>query len=162
MRVEFEGDYPINAGRFIPGVELSDELAALPIDRLRLMRGVVIDAKVLAAFYIDPAGRKHAERGANRWQLVQCMFDDPIVLGEDGKWRVESPEEVEGRQRAAAWGPVRAERNALLAASDWTQIEDVPMETMVRRQWRAYRQELRDLPQRYEDPAGMIWPSKPE
>lgn len=39
---------------------------------------------------------------------------------------------------------VRAKRNQLLTASDWTQIADAPVDKAA---WATYRQALRDLPQ---------------
>lgn len=55
---------------------------------------------------------------------------------------------------------VRAERNRLLAASDWTQLPDVP--EALRSAWAIYRQALRDIPQQSGFPASVVWPSKPE
>lgn len=54
---------------------------------------------------------------------------------------------------------VRAERNRLLIASDWTQILDAPVN---REAWATYRKELRDISQQSGFPANVIWPSKPE
>jgi hypothetical protein len=54
---------------------------------------------------------------------------------------------------------VRAERNRLLTASDWTQLPDVPEAT--RAAWTAYRQTLRDIPQQDGFPRDVAWPVKP-
>lgn len=54
---------------------------------------------------------------------------------------------------------LRKERNRRLAASDWTQLPDVPAKT--RDAWAAYRQALRDLPANTEDPANIAWPAEP-
>lgn len=53
---------------------------------------------------------------------------------------------------------LRHERDKLLAASDWTQVPDAPVDQAA---WAAYRQALRDLPENTTDPANPIWPSKP-
>jgi hypothetical protein len=56
--------------------------------------------------------------------------------------------------------PIRAERDALLAASDWTQTSDAPVDAKA---WAKYRQQLRDLPESITDPTQPItWPSPPE
>jgi hypothetical protein len=56
--------------------------------------------------------------------------------------------------------PIRAERDALLAASDWTQSADAPVDAKA---WAKYRQELRDLPETITDPTQPItWPSPPK
>ena len=44
---------------------------------------------------------------------------------------------------------VRMRRNAALAASDWTQVADAPVDAAA---WKTYRQALRDLP------ADPLWP----
>lgn len=161
MRVMFEEDFPIQSGQFTPGEEVPAELADLPVERLRLQQGRIIDAAMLAAFYIDKQGRKHSERGAHRWQLLRCAFDDVIVIGSDGKWRVETDEERDRRVATVAWAPVRAERNRRLAESDWTQIPDAPLNSYQRRKWQDYRVALRNIT-RQPDPAQVEWPAKPE
>jgi hypothetical protein len=54
---------------------------------------------------------------------------------------------------------VRAERDRLLAASDWTQVADTPVSQVA---WATYRQALRDVPQQAGFPHDVTWPSKPE
>ena len=44
----------------------------------------------------------------------------------------------------AQWASVRARRNATIAACDWTQLADAPVDDLV---WATYRQALRDLPE---------------
>jgi hypothetical protein len=55
---------------------------------------------------------------------------------------------------------VRQQRDALLAATDWTQTVDVPQAT--KDKWAPYRQALRDVPQQAGFPDNIQWPSKPE
>jgi hypothetical protein len=57
-----------------------------------------------------------------------------------------------------AWATVRAERDALLRASDWTQLPDIPAST--RAAWAPYRQALRDITQQ-ADPFNIVWPVAP-
>lgn len=54
---------------------------------------------------------------------------------------------------------VRAKRNALLTASDWTQVADAPVDQEA---WATYRQELRDIPQQEGFPVDINWPAEPE
>lgn len=56
------------------------------------------------------------------------------------------------------WRGVRAERNRLLAASDWTVLPDVPAANQTA--WREYRQALRDITAQ-PDPFNIIWPAPP-
>jgi hypothetical protein len=53
---------------------------------------------------------------------------------------------------------VRAQRNARLSASDWTQLPDVPLAT--KEAWAAYRQALRDVTLQ-SDPFAIDWPVAP-
>ena len=54
---------------------------------------------------------------------------------------------------------VRAERDALLSSTDYTQLPDAPVDSEA---WAVYRQALRDLPTRSGFPWTMTWPTKPE
>jgi hypothetical protein len=54
---------------------------------------------------------------------------------------------------------VRAMRDQLLVASDWTQIADAPVNKTA---WAEYRQALRDVPEQEGFPENVVWPTKPE
>ena len=56
---------------------------------------------------------------------------------------------------------VRRRRDALLAASDWTQLPDAALSDAQRAAWRAYRQALRDLPGHPGWPGAITWPAPP-
>ncbi len=56
---------------------------------------------------------------------------------------------------------LRRERNARLAACDWTQVPDAPLSEEQRAAWAAYRQALRDLPET-TDPTAPKWPVPPD
>lgn len=60
-------------------------------------------------------------------------------------------EAIEARQ-------IRAQRNYLLSACDWTQTKDAPVDAAV---WAAYRQALRDIPQQPGFPHNVEWPEVP-
>lgn len=53
---------------------------------------------------------------------------------------------------------VRADRNASLAACDWTQLADAPVDTAA---WAAYRAALRDVPTQAGFPWEIQWPTPP-
>lgn len=54
---------------------------------------------------------------------------------------------------------VRAERDMLLAQSDWTQLPDVSED--IRNAWAPYRQLLRDITTQALFPSEVVWPVKP-
>jgi len=53
---------------------------------------------------------------------------------------------------------LRLWRNAQLKASDWTQVDDAPVDKAA---WAAYRQALRDLPSQSTDPKNLVFPVAP-
>ena len=64
-------------------------------------------------------------------------------------------------QQDVKWDAVRAERDARLAACDWTQLADNALAAPDIAAWAAYRQQLRDIPQDWNDPDLVVWPEKP-
>ena len=65
---------------------------------------------------------------------------------------------------------LREERNRLLAESDWTQLKDIDLDIIRERNWKNYRQALRDLPSKSTpklnidgelDMTSVTWPDKP-
>jgi hypothetical protein len=57
---------------------------------------------------------------------------------------------------------VRRERNARLAACDWTQLPDTGLDGQVRINWAKYRAELRNVPSQTGFPWSVTWPQQPE
>ena len=66
---------------------------------------------------------------------------------------------VDPRTEQTQWPVVRSQRNALLSASDWTQLPDVPLAT--KETWAIYRQALRDITEQ-TDPFNINWPVRPD
>jgi len=83
------------------------------------------------------------------------------VRGDDGTITLqEDPAKVQAKTQAA-WTSLRAQRNQLLTASDWTQGNDSPLSTESKSAWATYRQALRDLPEVTSDPTSPVWPASP-
>lgn len=93
-------------------------------------------------------GQAHVEGGGRDLITTQALTDD------EQRQRVVDAELA----AIAAADQRRSERNALLAASDWTQVADVPMTDDKRAAWATYRQQLRDL----TFGADVEWPAAPE
>ena len=82
-------------------------------------------------------------------------------VGHEGSW---PPEEtdiwVDGewtRDAVVVAANVRAERDALLAATDWSGNSDVTMASAMT----TYRQALRDVPAQADFPTTITWPTAP-
>lgn len=58
------------------------------------------------------------------------------------------------------WSGIRADRNARLAACDWTQLPDAPLTNTETANWGSYRQALRDITTQ-SDPFNINWPVSP-
>ena len=65
---------------------------------------------------------------------------------------------------------LREERNRRLAETDWTQLKDIDLDIIRERNWKNYRQALRDLPSKSTpkldsfdrlDMSSVTWPDKP-
>ncbi|SHH27272.1 phage tail assembly chaperone [Flavobacterium defluvii] len=55
---------------------------------------------------------------------------------------------------------LRTSRNTLLTESDWTQLDDSPLDEEKKAEWKIYRQALRDLTD-LDDLTSIIWPKQP-
>jgi len=53
------------------------------------------------------------------------------------------------------WVVIRSQRNQMLKDTDWTQLEDSPVD---KAKWATYRQALRDITTQ-DDPFKIIWPT---
>ena len=65
---------------------------------------------------------------------------------------------------------LREERNKLISDTDWTQLKDIDLDIIRERNWKNYRQALRDLPSKSNpkldsfgklDMSSITWPVKP-
>jgi len=65
---------------------------------------------------------------------------------------------------------LREERNKLIAETDWTQLKDISLDSIREKNWKEYRQALRDLPNGSTpkldsngglDMSSVNWPDKP-
>lgn len=101
---------------------------------------------------------------------TNCAIAD-IIINEDesiieGIYHIDNYKIIDGtalEQIIDFWIKVRNQRNRLLIESDWTQLSDIPEQT--KDKWIEYRQELRDLPQTYnqvDNIDDVIFPSIPE
>ena len=76
-------------------------------------------------------------------KLEDICFEEKILQEDDTSWNI-----------------VRAKRNYLLKSTDWTAVSGCTVAPMA---WSQYRQELRDLPQRFAKAKlkEIVWPVQP-
>lgn len=71
--------------------------------------------------------------------------------------------DIEKNAVAQAKVNFQAERKRRLLESDWTEMTKAPSLTEEKKkQWAAYRQQLRDMPKRIKDWLNIEWPKVPE
>lgn len=68
---------------------------------------------------------------------------------------------AKGKECDVIGNEIRAERNRLLAESDWTQGADSPLSNEQKAAWATYRQALRDVPEQPGFPYDVVWPTQP-
>ena len=82
----------------------------------------------------------------------------PFTAEEEAEWDAMEAAYAAGADTRKA-ADIRIERNAKLAATDWTQAADVPQS--VKDSYAPYRQALRDLPTQSGFPNQVVWPTQP-
>ena len=87
----------------------------------------------------------------------------PVFSTDDQRWTQvwsvrDMTQEESDALTAGQAASVRAERNAKLSASDWTQVADAPVDKAA---WATYRQALRDISAQAGFPATVVWPTQP-
>lgn len=128
------------------------------------MRSFVIynsDGKILRSGQVDD-DTSQIQDAATEFELLVDVpenIEDYIVSA--GALVLKPQSEIDAAKAETDWRTLRGERNALLAASDWTQAVDAPLTDAKKTEWATYRTALRSLPDNTTDPANPTWPSKP-
>lgn len=108
--------------------------------------GVVVNLVMAPADWVDPNGQ----------ETVSSPMGAGIEIGAqrqpDGSWQLPAMPPMTAED-------ARNHRDALLTASDWTQVADANVDQAA---WATYRQALRDIPQQAGFPENIIWPTMPE
>ena len=131
------------------------------------------DESICEALGIDVIFEGPQATGGDQYQYSQSAGIEEI----NGKWYTKyvlgpiftDNDEATAAQQEAAYKAqkdaeqaksVRAERDAKLAASDWTQGKDIAEN--ISTAWATYRQALRDVPAQAGFPWNVTWPTQPE
>lgn len=120
-----------------------------------------VDDAFLAQYGIHPVTPReiphpfdNVRQNAN---VAHPVFQDEAWLQ---AWDIVSATDEEVTQRLGDLAQnARATRGQLLAASDWTQLPDAPVNQAA---WSTYRQALRDITAQQGFPENVIWPTAEE
>lgn len=102
----------------------------------------------LHKFIVDRAPINHFKR----MEILQAQQANPVAIV------APTDEQSEDINDPTAAEIARAERNAKLSQSDWTQVSDAPVDKAA---WATYRQALRDITTQIGFPENIIWPTSP-
>ena len=122
--------------------------------------------EVMEAIGADPVFEGAQATGGTVYQYSQRDGVEEV----DGKWYTKyilGPVFTDTEQEAAykdmkdaeQAASVRSSRSDKLKDSDWTQVEDAPVDKAA---WATYRQELRDISAQAGFPWTVVWPTQPE
>jgi len=118
----------------------------------------VLVEEILDAFGADPVFNG-PQAQPTRYQVAYRDGVEQV----DGKWYTKFAVADMGDEAKAALdeqqaASIRSERSRRLAESDWTQVEDSPVDKAA---WATYRQALRDVPTQSGFPWDVAWPTQP-
>ena len=111
------------------------------------------------------------EGTGDRYNLCQSHYFEgglytsdgiPRYKLQDGQPVERSEEEIEVDRVPIQASSARAQRDKLLAATDWAVLPDSPLDESSKTSLKTYRQALRDVPQQAGFPETIIWPDRPE
>lgn len=136
--------YPVNVRNLYPNV-------SFPVD---WKGGVIENSEYVYVHPTPPPDVLYTQR---------LEPSDPELI--DGVWYqtykiIESESEFISYYISERWSTIREERNALLAASDWTQLPNGPLDATQVAAWASYRQSLRDITNQ-PNPFSIVWPVSP-
>ena len=108
-----------------------------------------------------------------KW-VVRGLPPNEVIEWNDTEQTQPTEDEINAKlselQNAEPYKLLREERNKLIAETDWTQLKDISLDSIREKNWKEYRQALRDLPNGSTpkldsygdlDMSSVTWPDKP-
>ena len=135
--------------------------------------GQAVTALGIENFVLDGEPTNETEFNSSFKKIVGVK-DDQAVMSSDPTTFGVTWEQVKTKYdelvSAQPFKLLREERNKLIAETDWTQLKDIDLDIIRERNWKNYRQALRDLPSKSTpkldsfgnlDLSSVTWPDKP-
>ncbi len=107
-----------------------------------------------------------------QWHMIGTEYSN--IHWDDETQTKPTEEEVNNKieelKKSEPFRLLRVIRNKLIAETDWTQLKDIDLDIIRERNWKNYRQALRDLPAKSNpklneygrlDMKSVSWPDKP-
>jgi len=135
--------------------------------------GQAVTALGIENFVLDGEPTNETEFNSSFKKIVGAKGDEAVMSSDPTTFGV-TWEQVKTKYNelvsAEPLRLLREERNKLIAATDWTQLKDIDLDIIRERNWKNYRQSLRDLPSVSNpkldingdlDMSSVSWPTKP-
>ena len=114
-------------------------------------------------FHLYPTAFRRDVTFENLGSGVEIVFWNTAKLGAEPTFAqldsLVTDAEIESCQK---WKIIRNERDKLLKESDYLILADAPVDETQKQEWTTYRQALRDIPQDYDSPDEVVYPTKPK
>ena len=135
--------------------------------------GQAVTALGIENFVLDGEPTNETEFNSSFKKIVGAKGDEAVMSSDPSTFGVTWNQVIIKYNELVSAEPLkllREERNKLIAATDWTQLKDIDLDTIRERNWKNYRQALRDLPANSNpklnsngdlDMSSVTWPDKP-
>ena len=140
---------------------------------MKIHIGEAVTALGIENFILDGEPTNETEFNSSFKKIVGAKDDEAVMSSDPSTFGVTWNQVIIKYNELVSAEPLkllREERNKLIAATDWTQLKDIDLDTIRERNWKNYRQALRDLPAKSNpkldsngdlDMSSVSWPDKP-
>ena len=140
---------------------------------MKIHIGEAVTALGIEDFILDGEPTNETEFNSSFKKIVGAKGDEAVMSSDPSTFGVTWNQVIIKYNELVSAEPLkllREERNKLIAATDWTQLKDIDLDTIRERNWKNYRQALRDLPAKSNpkldsfgdlDMSSVNWPDKP-
>ena len=140
---------------------------------MKIHVGQAVTALGIENFILDGEPTNEAEFNLSFKKIVGAKGDEAVMSSDPSTFGVtwdQVKTKYDELVSAQPFKLLREERNKLIAETDWTQLKDIDLDIIRERNWKNYRQALRDLPSKSTpklnidgelDMTSVTWPDKP-
>ena len=135
--------------------------------------GQAVTALGIENFVLDGEPTNETEFNSSFKKIVGAKGDEAVMSSDPSSFGVTWEQVKTKYDELVSVEPyklLREERNKLIAETDWTQLKDISLDSIREKNWKEYRQALRDLPNGSTpkldsygnlDMSSVTWPDKP-
>ena len=140
---------------------------------MKIHIGEAVTALGIENFVLDGEPTNETEFNSSFKKIVGAKGDEAVMSSDPSTFGVTWSQVKTKYDELVSLEPyklLREERNKLIAETDWTQLKDISLDSIREKNWKEYRQALRDLPNGSTpkldsygdlDMTSVSWPDKP-